>query len=158
MDKRSWVKLLKKLDHTPNLDDAKKLIPYLYAYDESADKLVKQLHQQVGFVKGQQLIKDYLTDHKSVLPPFKYALDSFFKQIDTSPSWLNWDLLEKGIGISQRSGLNGLIVLRDYCLMGGYESAAINKPLIYTGALKKEQSKDLLIQLNSGLISCKTNP
>lgn len=141
--KGAGVKLLKKLDHTPNLDDAKKLIPYLYAYDESADNLVKQLHQQVGFVKGQQLIKDYLIDHKSVLPPFKYALDSFFKQIDTSPSWLDWDLLEKGIGISQRSGLNGLIVLRDYCLMGGYESAAINKPLIYTGALKKGAVKRL---------------
>ncbi|MNN96553.1 hypothetical protein D3C81_2155660 [compost metagenome] len=38
--KGAGVKLLKKLDHTPTLDDAKKLIPYLYAYDESADKLV----------------------------------------------------------------------------------------------------------------------
>src|SRR5690606_24376476 len=41
------------------------------------------------------------------------------------------------------SGLTGLIVLRDYCLMGGYESSAINKPLIFTGALKKGAVKRL---------------
>ena len=115
--KGAGVKLLKKLDHKPSIDDAKNLIPYLYAYDESADKLVNQLHLQVGFVKGQQLIKDYLTDPKSVLLPFKDALDTFFKQIDTSPSWLNWNMVEKGIEVCQRSGLSGLIVLRDYCLM-----------------------------------------
>lgn len=141
--KGAGVKLLKKLDHKPSIDDAKNLIPYLYAYDESADKLVNQLHLQVGFVKGQQLIKDYLTDPKSVLLPFKDTLDTFFKQIDTSPSWLNWNMVEKGIEVCQRSGLSGLIVLRDYCLMGGYESAAINKPLIYTGALKKGAVKRL---------------
>jgi len=40
-----------------------------------------------------------------------------------------------------QSGSGGLIVLRNYCLMGGYESAAINKPLIFTEALKKGAAK-----------------
>lgn len=141
--KGAGVELLKKLDQIPNLDHAKNYIPYLYAYDEPADLVVRQLHQQVGFVKGQQIIKDFLADPAAVSSPFKEILDSFFNQIETSPSWLNRNLIEQGIALSQRSGLSGLIVLRDYCLMGGYESAAINKPLIYTGALKKGAVKRL---------------
>lgn len=137
------VGLLEKLQQKPDLNQAKDFIPYLFSYDELADTLVKQLHQQVGFTKGQQLIKDYIADPTAVSAPFKEALDVFFNQIDPSPSWLDWELLESGIDLSQRAGLSGLIVLRDYCLMGGYESAAINKPLIYTGALKKGAVKRL---------------
>lgn len=137
------VELLKKLPKQPDLEEANNLVPYLFAYDESADALVKQLHQQAGFAKGQQLLRDYLTAPNNVNHPFKEALDTFFNPIDSTPSWLNWELLESGIAVSQRAGLSGLIVLRDYCLMGGYESAAINKPLIYTGALKKGAVKRL---------------
>lgn len=137
------VDLLKKLPKQPDLREAHNLVPYLFACDESADALVKQLHQQVGFAKGQQLLRDYLTAPNNVNHPFKEALNTFFNPIDSTPSWLNWELLESGIAVSQRAGLSGLIVLRDYCLMGGYESAAINKPLIYTGALKKGAVKRL---------------
>jgi hypothetical protein len=49
--------------------------------------------------------------------------------------------LAQGAALCRRAGTLGLIVLRNYCLMGGYESSAINKPLIYTGALKKGASK-----------------
>lgn len=141
--KGAGVALLKKLHQQPDLNRAKDFIPYLYSYDEQADTLVQQLHQQIGFGQGQQLIRDYITNPNTVAAPYKEALDSFFKTIDPTPSWLNGQLLESGIALSQRAGLSGLIVLRDYCLMGGYESAAINKPLIYTGALKKGAVKRL---------------
>lgn len=137
------VELLKKLPKQPDLREANKLVPYLFTCDEPADELVRTLHQQVGFGKGQQLLRAYLVAPENVDEPYKEALDTFFSSIESSASWLNWELLESGIAVSQRAGLSGLIVLRDYCLMGGYESAAINKPLIYTGALKKGAVKRL---------------
>lgn len=42
-----------------------------------------------------------------------------------------------------RSNLDSLISLRDYCLMGGYDYAYLNKPLIATEALKKGAVKRL---------------
>src|SRR5690606_6136957 len=71
------------------------------------------------------------------------SVNQLFKSVKNEPIWLDKDLLEAGSALCRRAGASSLIVLRDYCLMGGYESAAINKPLIYTGALKKGAIKRL---------------
>jgi len=137
------VELLKKLKTQPDLKDADSLVPYLFEFDQRADELVLQLHQKLGFVKGQQLVDDYISGKTSDDKEAEKSLKAFFDDVATSPSWLDLSLLKLGAEFSQRSGISGLIVLRDYCLMGGYESAAINKPLIYTGALKKGAAKRL---------------
>ncbi|MNK33170.1 Latex clearing protein precursor [compost metagenome] len=142
-EKGIGVSLLKKLETKPDLKDAERLAPYLFEFDDQADDLVHQLHQKMGFVKGQQLVDDYISGKNIVDKEPENQLKTFFDDLDTSPSWLDLSLLKLGSEFSQRSGISGLIVLRDYCLMGGYESAAINKPLIYTGALKKGAAKRL---------------
>lgn len=146
--KHYWEKgigaaLLKKLKTQPDLKDADSLVPYLFEFDSRADELVLQLHQKVGFVKGQQLVDDYISGKTIDDKETAEYLKVFFDDLDTLPSWLDLSLLKLGTEFSQRSGISGLIVLRDYCLMGGYESSAINKPLVYTGALKKGAAKRL---------------
>lgn len=136
------VELLHKLQEKPLLSDADQFIPLLYQHDSCCDMLVEQLHLKIGFSKGQQLLTDALAG-KSIEAPYEPLLTNFINSLDLAPSWLDWTKIEEGIGLSQRSGLSGLIVLRDYVLMGGYESSAINKPLIFTGALKKGAVKRL---------------
>ncbi|ULT24719.1 hypothetical protein KUH03_38375 [Sphingobacterium sp. E70] len=133
------VKLLDKLPNKPNLADADQYIPLLYQYDEACDRLVEHLHLKIGFTKGQQLIRDYLQG-KAIESIYDKLISDFMNTLTIEPQWLDWQKVQQGIALSQRSGLTGLIVLRDYCLMGGYESSAINKPLIFTGALKKVPS------------------
>ena len=136
------AKLLNKLPNKPNLADADQYIPLLYQYDEAGDRLVEHLHLKIGFTKGQQLIRDYLQG-KAIESVYDKLISDFMATLAIEPQWLDWQKLQQGIALSQRSGLTGLIVLRDYCLMGGYESSAINKPLIFTGALKKGAVKRL---------------
>lgn len=136
------AKLLDKLPNKPNLADADQYIPLLYQYDEACDRLVEHLHLKIGFTKGQQLIRDYLQD-KAIESVYDKLISDFMNTLAIEPQWLDWQKLQQGIALSQRSGLTGLIVLRDYCLMGGYESSSINKPLIFTGALKKGAVKRL---------------
>jgi len=136
------AKLLVKLPNKPNLADADQYIPLLYQYDEACDRLVEHLHLKIGFTKGQQLIRDYLQD-KAIESVYDKLISDFMNTLTIEPQWLDWQKLQQGIALSQRSGLTGLIVLRDYCLMGGYESSSINKPLIFTGALKKGAVKRL---------------
>lgn len=142
-EKGIGLDLLTKLKVKPDLNDADKLIPYLFEFDEKADELVLQLHQKLGFVKGQQLVDDYISGKSTADKEAEKHLKAFFDNVNLSPDWLDLPLLKLGTEFSQRSGISGLIVLRDYCLMGGYESSAINKPLIYTGALKKGAAKRL---------------
>ncbi len=135
--------LLKKLNKTLDLAKADEFIPYLFEYDQLADELVHQLHQKIGFVKAQQLVEDFIAQRPIPNKEHEQHLKNFFDGITVAPEWLDRTLIQKGLEFSQRSAISGLVVLRDYCLMGGYESAAINKPLIYTGALKKGAAKRL---------------
>ncbi|SPZ84672.1 oxygenase MpaB family protein [Sphingobacterium multivorum] len=136
------VELLRKLPTKPSIAAADQFVPLLDQFDNSCDQLVEQLHLKIGFPQGQQLLKDALAG-KPIDAAYEPILQNFLQTLDLSPSWLDWDKIEQGIGVSQRSGLSGLVVLRDYVLMGGYESSAINKPLIFTGALKKGAVKRL---------------
>lgn len=135
--------LIKKLHNVPHISTADKFIPYLSEFDTAADELVNVLHQNLGFKKGQDLLEAYIDDPNTVHAEHKFSLHKFFNSFIIEPEWLDKNLLKLGSQFCQRSGLSGLIVLRDYCLMGGYESSAINKPLIYTGALKKGAAKRL---------------
>lgn len=134
-------KLLDTLGFRPDLSRADQYVPYLFQLDEAGDRVIHQLHERIGFAKAQSLVEDYMDDPGKAPGEYRGVLDTFFGGIEAAPAWLDTDLLHMGVQLSQRSGIPGLVVLRDYCLMGGYESAAINKPLIYTGALKKGAAK-----------------
>ncbi|WP_149913774.1 oxygenase MpaB family protein [Sphingobacterium cavernae] len=136
------VELLQKLGYVPDIAIAEKLIPFLYEWDRHGDQLVLDLHDKKGFVQGNNSLSSYL-NHEQLPTEEKLIWDEFFAKIDIEPNWLDQEKLKFGSELSRRAGLSALIVLRDYCLMGGYESAAINKPLIYTGALKKGAVKRL---------------
>ncbi|RRN77630.1 DUF2236 domain-containing protein, partial [Pseudoxanthomonas sp. SGD-10] len=135
--------LLKKLGEEPNLAEAQQFIPLLLEYDKTADAVIHEIYQKQGFPKGNQLINNYLNSDIDKDSDAPQSVKNLLKEVYTSPEWLNRDLLEVGSALCRRAGASSLIVLRDYCLMGGYESAAINKPLIFTGALKKGAVKRL---------------
>lgn len=137
------AELLKKLPSKPVLTQADLLYPYLFQGDAASDQLIEELFDKLGFAQAQNLVKQYIYDPTAVPAAYQGCLANYFQQLQRKPSWLDTTLLKQGLELSQRSGISGLIVLRDYCLMGGYESAAINKPLIYTGALKKGAAKRL---------------
>lgn len=101
-------------------------------YDSKLDVLVKKWSKE-GTLSS---IMSYL----HTLQPDE-NLDSEFLQfkdsLSTVPSWLNFDLIHQGAILSQRSGLIGLLVLRNFALLGGYYFTNLTEPLVKTGALKK---------------------
>ncbi len=134
--------LLDSLGFIPDVDKAKQFIPLLFQWDNKADQVVHELYTKIGFRDANKSLFKYL-DHQDLSLEHSTIWDSFFKGVDLNPNWLDWKKIKTGSELCRRPGLTSLIVLRDYCLMGGYESAAINKPLIYTGALKKGAVKRL---------------
>ncbi|WP_300598820.1 oxygenase MpaB family protein [Niabella sp.] len=134
--------LLQQLGYTPDIRNADSLKRYLLEWDRAGDAVVHQLYNQVGFAAAHAELEAYLRND-NISRKASLILGTFFNTFEINPSWLDHDKIDKGIELSQRSGIPGLLVLRNYCLMGGYESAAINKPLIYTGALKKGAAKRL---------------
>nr|WP_294859221.1 oxygenase MpaB family protein [uncultured Fluviicola sp.] len=134
--------LAKKLIGTfPGKEEIAQFIPRLFETDQLADQVIREVYQKHGFKQADQWINQLLDGEKIANVPD--SLNQLVAEITTKPTWLNEGLLEQGSMLCRRSGSLGLMVLRNYCLMGGYESSAINKPLVFTGALKKGAAKRL---------------
>lgn len=125
--------LLADLPCIPEKQEASQHVPWLWEVDELADDVITELFTNIGFTEGMKQVKTYL------LHPFNapQSLQKLFHQMMDTPDWVNPELIQKGYELCNRSGKSGLIVLRNYSLMLGYQSAAINKPLVATGALQQ---------------------
>lgn len=134
-------KMLEKLKSIPERNIIEKKISMLFECDSLADEVIEEVYFKLGFKEADQLVETIFAKGINDVPNVPESLKKLFKQVETIPMWLDMGKLELGAAFCRRSGTLGLIVLRNYCLMGGYESAAINKPLIATGALKKGAAK-----------------
>jgi hypothetical protein len=134
-------KMLKKLKNVPERKSIEEKIPMLFEFDSLADDVIKEVYLKVGFREADTLLENIFSNGIDSVSNVPECLRKLFSQVNELPAWLDKNKLENGSAFCRRSGALGLIVLRDYCLMGGYESAAINKPLIFTEALKKGAAK-----------------
>lgn len=129
--------MLAKLGYTPKPEEIELYSKLLLETDPAGDEVVISVFEKIGYQKAHHLLNDILAKGVNKVENVPAAMLQLFNEIDVHPIWLDKKLLEAGSAFCRRTGPFGFIVLRNYCLMGGYESAAINKPLIYTGALQK---------------------
>ncbi len=132
-----------------NFDQFDRFKGLYYHTDDLADEVVKYFFFKKSFREASLEIENYITKgvgFNDVSTP--ESVKKLFLQTQEIPSWVDWNLMESGASLCRRAGLNSLIVLRDYTLMGGYDYAYLTKPLIFTEALKKGAVKRLADTLN----------
>lgn len=133
--------MLANLHNLPDEAALQSKAELLYQCDTLADAVIDSVYFPMGFVAANVLVDSALQAEEITVAQIPEALQALLAAVREVPAWLDRELLHVGGALCRRAGSLGLIVLRNYCLMGGYESSAINKPLIYTGALKKGASK-----------------
>jgi len=126
-----------------SLRDFEKFSPYFYHVDETGDQVVKDIYFTKNFREASKEIEEYIRKGISENKNIPESARQMFSQTETVPEWLDYGLLKSGAELCMRANLDSLISLRDYCLMGGYDFAYLNKPLIITEALKKGAVKRL---------------
>ena len=137
----SGKKMLAQLSVIPQKSDIETYSQRYWEYDTLGDTVIQEVFQTLGHRQAHQLLDNILKFGIDQVADVPQSLHTLFQEAQQLPSWLDETLLEAGAAFCRRTGPFGLIVLRNYSLMGGYESSAINKPLIYTGALKKGAAK-----------------
>lgn len=123
--------------------DFEKFAPYYYHVDEIGDQVVKDVYLTKKFHEASREIEQYIRKGVSETDDVPESVKKLFLQTQKIPDWLDYDLIKNGAELCMRSNLDSLISLRDYCLIGGYDYAYLNKPLIATEALKKGAVKRL---------------
>lgn len=134
-------KMIKKLNVIPEKSTIEEKSPLLFEYDTIADDVINDVYLKMGFREAGALLENVLSNGIDKVFYAPESLKKLFSEVDVMPEWVDKNKLNIGATFCRRSGYMGLIVLRNYCLMGGYESSAINKPLIFTEALKKGAAK-----------------
>ena len=137
----SGKKMLEKLSGIPSAQEIEESGKLYMEYDLPGDRVIREVFETMGFRQAHALIEQALNNGIGSVKEAPESLVQLFADAEAIPDWLEPDLLDIGSLFCRRVGSFALVVLRNYCLMGGYESSAINKPLIYTGALKKGAAK-----------------
>jgi ER-bound oxygenase mpaB/B'/Rubber oxygenase, catalytic domain len=106
---------------------------YLWIGDATADKLAVKFHE-LGMQKAMPMLNAALEGKIAKDAP--QELRDLMAEVETEPTWLDKRLLDVGARLSQRSAMLGEYVLSCVSLMGGYRSAAANKPIAFTGQLE----------------------
>lgn len=135
--------LIEFSDAKVNFEAFEKYAPFFYHVDEMGDAVVKEVYFTKKFHEASKEIEGYIRNGVSENDDVPESVKKLFTQTQKIPDWLDYSLLKSGAELCMRSNLDSLISLRDYCLIGGYDYAYLNKPLIVTEALKKGAVKRL---------------
>lgn len=127
----------------PNFQTFQKFAPLYHEVDDLGDAAVKETYLKLKYTEASALMKKYSEEKVSENDDSPESVKQLFIQMQEIPEWLDENLANVGARFCMRTGANGLIILRDFTLMGGYDFAYLNKPLIFTGALKKGAVKRL---------------
>lgn len=118
-------------------------LPLYQQIDILADDVVKETYLKLNYAAASEIIKKYSSESISENDDAPESVKKLFLQMQHIPDWFDENLANIGARFCMRTGANALIILRDFTLMGGYDYAYLNKPLIFTGALKKGAVKRL---------------
>ena len=135
--------LLDWADINPNPVTFTKYAPLYHQVDELGDEVVKETYLKLPYKEASAIIQKYSAQSISKSDDASDSVRKLFLQLQEIPHWFDKDLANKGARFCMRTGANGLMILRDFTLMGGYDFAYISKPLIFTEALKKGAVKRL---------------
>lgn len=135
--------LLPKLLPDVSLKESELLIPLYFQVDELGDTVAKEYFNNKPFGEAIGNLHRDFSIYPSNKEHLSQATQQLFEQLTDIPDWVDFDNINLAATYCNRCGTSALSVLRNYCLMGGYESSAINKPLIFTEALKKGAVKRL---------------
>nr|WP_314495129.1 oxygenase MpaB family protein [uncultured Chryseobacterium sp.] len=123
--------------------DFEKFSKYFHHVDVLGDAVVKDVYFTQKYSEASRQIEHYIRNGVSENDDVPESVKKLFSQTQEVPHWLDDSLLRCGAELCMRSNIDSLISLRDYCLIGGYDYAYLNKPLIVTEALKKGAVKRL---------------
>lgn len=135
--------LLPKLLPDVSLEESENLVPLYFKVDDLGDMVAAEYFTNKSFGEAIGTLHRDFSMYPSNQKNLSLATQELFHQLTDIPNWVNFDTINLAATYCNRCGTSALSVLRNYCLMGGYESSAINKPLIFTQALHKGAVKRL---------------
>jgi len=131
-----WLRLIVGRDLAPTRAEYDAACAALHDGDPAADALIAWMFEY-GPRQSRALFEQALAQGIGSIPDAPQPLKDFFKAVERTPAWVDFDAIADGVQFIHRIGPTAAYVLRDLALMGGYLLSGFNQPLVMTGALNK---------------------
>lgn len=116
---------------------------FAQAEDGLADAVVAMFHR-LPKGQGRALFEGALTGGIVAVDDPPRELVEFFRAVEATPYWVDYDRLDRGARAITRTGVLGLFPLGDMSLMGGYLASRATKSLVGTGEIEHMASRRLV--------------
>ncbi|MFC9664489.1 oxygenase MpaB family protein [Nocardia sp. NPDC127606] len=123
----------------PTPDQWRRLGEDLMVGDEPMDQMVEWMRS--AGPTARPLFERALAEGIDSVPTAPEPLREFFTAVESTPDWVDWDLIARGRRALAVGGADSVYVARDVSLLGGYAFSGFNKTLLRTGALEKGSTK-----------------
>lgn len=124
--------------------------------DEAGARLADAIRTRAGSPGRVTLahVRTALAEGVDAVPSAPPALVEFFRQVEATPEWVDWDLVDEGAMVFTRLGQNAADVLLQLSLVGGYRFGGPSDLLVATGGLTGDATRRRLAETQkwTGLI------
>ncbi len=117
-------------------DFADRFVPALTRVDPLADAVAADF-AALGSQSSRAMLDSAIEHGIESVPHAPASLRALFGALDRVPVWVDWAAIDRAGDVLFRSGFAGGTVLGAKSLVTGYCSAAGNKPLIFSGQLRR---------------------
>lgn len=120
----------------------------MHAIDEPGARLAQAMRMRADDPQ-RVTMRQFQTALHAGLPAVESppdALVAFFAQVEDTPGWVDWDLIEQGGRVFERFGQNAADVLLQLSLIGGYRFGGPTDLLVATGGLVGDQTRRRLAE------------
>lgn len=131
-----WLKLILGRELAPTRAEYDRVVDALWDGDPAMDKMLDWMYASDPALARRQFKQAMEEGIERVENPPE-ALKTFFRTVETTPAWVDRQLLDEGMRFIHGTGLASTYVLRDLALMGGYLLSGFNQSLLMTGALNR---------------------
>ncbi|GLY67290.1 oxygenase MpaB family protein [Amycolatopsis taiwanensis] len=114
---------------------------FAQATDPLADAVVAMFRR---LPEGRRLFEVAIRDGIGAVENPPRELADFFREVESTPFWVDYERVERGARAITRTGVLGLFPLGDMSLMGGYLASRATKSLVATGQIEKMASRRLV--------------
>ena len=145
---RRLARTLFRFDPAPSDERIREFAASYYDADPLAEAFVKDVVEPLGYEASRAMLDSALANGAGSLPQAPTALHNLFADLDTDPSWLDWEQVELGAKVFRRYG-SSVFKFAGAITLQAYAENSVAKALILAGGYEGDTTRNRFLETAS---------
>lgn len=142
---RAAGKLALGFDPAPSDDVARTIGQMYFDADPLAEAFVDEVYLRRGMHEGRAMLEAALAQGVDAVPDAPASLHALFADLETAPSWVDLDAVERGARAFRRFG-SSVFRFAGTITLAAYSESSVAKPLVLSGAYTGDSTRHRFLE------------